>query len=194
LAFQSSPGWKAFFDGKPAMPNAIEVILICLVAQAAVTDLALRKIPNVLVLSGLLLALILHLLAGQHWAPVSQWLAGSLAGFFLFLPLYLLRGMAAGDVKLMAMVGAFVGPLAALQIGVLACLIGGVMAVLMLLCSGRWREGWRNIVLICKPLLLRLFGLPLTRVPAAAIHSVGGIPYGVAIALGTLGVVAWAHR
>ena len=176
------------------MLNAIEVILICLVAQAAVTDLAVRKIPNVLILSGLLLAMILHLLGGQQWAPVSQWLAGTLAGLFLFLPLYLLRGMAAGDVKLMAMVGAFVGPLAALQIGVLAYLIGGVMAVLLLLCGGQRREGWSNIVLICKPLIWRLLGLPLAPVPLASISSVGGIPYGVAIALGTGSFVAWAHR
>ncbi|SEO61159.1 prepilin peptidase CpaA [Duganella sp. CF517] len=176
------------------MLNAIEVILICLVAQAAVTDLAMRKIPNVLILSGLLLAMILHLLGGQPWAPLSQWLAGTLAGFFLFLPLYLLRGMAAGDVKLMAMVGAFVGPSAAVQIGLLAYVIGGVLAVLLLLCGGRRREGWRNVVLVCKPLLWRLLGLPLAPVPLASIASVGGIPYGVAIALGTSGVVAWAHR
>jgi hypothetical protein len=57
------PGPEALFGD--AMLNAIEVILICLVAQAALTDLAMRKIPNVLILSGLLLALILHLLSGQ---------------------------------------------------------------------------------------------------------------------------------
>jgi prepilin peptidase CpaA len=175
------------------MFNAIEVILICLVAQAAVTDLAMRKIPNVLILSGLLLALILHLMGGQHWAPVSQWLAGSLAGFFLFLPLYLLRGMAAGDVKLMAMVGAFSGPLAALQIAALSYLIGGVLALLMLLFSGRWRQSWRNLAQICQPLLLRLLGMPLLPVPLAPSASVGGIPYGLAIALGTLAVVTAAH-
>ena len=74
------------------MLNAIEVILICLVAQAALTDLAMRKIPNVLILSGLMLALILHLLSGQPGASVSLWLAGGCAGFFLFLPLYLACG------------------------------------------------------------------------------------------------------
>lgn len=42
------------------MLTAIEMILVCLVAQAALTDLMLRKIPNVLILSGLLLALLLH--------------------------------------------------------------------------------------------------------------------------------------
>ena len=176
------------------MVTAIEVILICLVAQAAVTDLVMRRIPNILVLSGLALSMILHLLGGQHWAPASQWLAGILTGISLFLPLYLLRGMAAGDVKLMAMVGAFMGPEAALQIGALAYVIGGAMGLLMLICSGRWRESWANIVLICKPLLWRLVGMPLVPIPRQAINSVGGIPYGVAIALGTVGFVAWAHR
>jgi prepilin peptidase CpaA len=176
------------------MVTALEVILMCLVAQAAVTDLATRRIPNILVLSGLALSMILHLLGGRDWAPASQWLAGILTGFFLFLPLYLLRGMAAGDVKLMAMVGAFVGPAAALHIGALAYVIGGAMGLLMLIGSGRWRESWTNIVLICKPLLWRLVGMPLVPIPRSAITSVGGIPYGVAIALGTVGFVAWAHR
>jgi len=176
------------------MLNAIEVILICLVAQAALTDLAMRKIPNVLILSGLLLALILHLLSGPAGAPVSQWLAGVVAGFFLFLPLYLLRGMAAGDVKLMAMVGGFTGPSQALQIAVLSYLAGGAIALLILLLSGRWRDSARNLRLICTPLLLRLLGVPLLPVPLAPKASVGGIPYGVAIALGTLGVVAWQHH
>jgi prepilin peptidase CpaA len=176
------------------MLNAMEVILICLVAQAALTDLAMRKIPNVLVLSGLLLALILHLLSGPPWAPLSQWLAGILAGFFLFLPLYLLRGMAAGDVKLMAMVGGFTGPWLALHIAALSYLIGGVMALLMLLASGRWRDSARNLWQICKPLLLRLLGVPLQPVPLAPAASVGGIPYGVAIALGTAGMLAWTHH
>ncbi|MQA22284.1 A24 family peptidase [Rugamonas rivuli] len=176
------------------MLNSIEVILICLVAQAAITDLALRKIPNVLILSGLLLALMLHIMGGQHWAPVTDWLAGSLAGFFLFLPLYALRGMAAGDVKLMAMVGAFVGPLAALQVAALATLIGGVMALVMLLFSGRWRDGWRNLVTICRPLLWRCLGMPVQPVPLEPGASVGGIPYGLAIALATMAVVVLAHR
>ncbi|MYM23078.1 prepilin peptidase [Duganella sp. FT135W] len=176
------------------MFNAIEVILICLVAQAALTDLAIRKIPNVLILSGLMLALILHLLSGQPGAPVSQWLAGGFAGFFLFLPLYLLRGMAAGDVKLMAMVGAFAGPWQVLQIAALSVLAGGGMALLMLLFNGRWRDIAHNLKLICTPLLLRLLGMPLLPVPLPPKASVGGIPYGVAIALGTVAVVVWRHH
>jgi prepilin peptidase CpaA len=176
------------------MLNAIEVILLCIVAQAAVTDLAVRKIPNVLVLSGLALALMLHLLAGPTWAPATQWLAGTLAGFFLFLPLYLMRGMAAGDVKLMAMVGAFTGPWAACYIALLTCLFGGLMALGILVLSGRCREGLQNIWLMLKPRLMRLLGVPLHRMALAPGASVGGMPYGVAIALGTACFVAWTHH
>lgn len=176
------------------MMNALELLLICLVTQAAVTDLACRKIPNLLVLSGLLLALLLHLLSEPRWAPLSQGVAGAVAGFFLFLPLYLARGMAAGDVKLMAMVGAFVGPLAALRIGLLAWLIGGLMALLMLLASGRWRDAMRNVRQLCEPRLLRLFGLPLQPVALAPGASVGGMPYGLAIAASTLLQLWWRHH
>ncbi len=176
------------------MLNAIEVILICLVTQAAVTDLAVRKIPNVLVLSGLALALILHLLTGPRWAPVTQWLAGTLAGFFLFLPLYLLRGMAAGDVKLMAMVGAFTGPWAACYIALLTCLFGGLIALAILVLSGRCREGLVNLAAMVKPVLMRLLGVPLRNIRLAPGASVGGMPYGVAIALGTACFVVWTHH
>jgi len=175
------------------MHNAIEFVLVCLVAQAGVTDLAVRKIPNVLVLTGFVLALVLQLLHGAHWSPVLPWMAGALAGFFLFLPLYLLGGMAAGDVKLMAMVGAFVGPLAALQIGLLVLLIGGLMALAMLAYSGRWRDGWRNLLTLCRPPVMRMLGVPLPPEPLPHGASVGALPYGLAIAVGTLALLVCSH-
>lgn len=174
------------------MLTAIEMILVCLVAQAALTDLTLRKIPNVLILSGLLLALILHSLAGHHGAVAQQWLAGAVTGLFLFLPLYLLRGMAAGDVKLLAMVGAFLGPLATLKVAALATLFGGMLALLMLLWTGRWRQAWRNVWTLCAPVCWRCLGVPMQAVPLPAVASVGGIPYGVAIALATASTVLLA--
>lgn len=184
------------------MWNAIELIVLWLVAQAAVTDLALRKIPNLLIVSGLTLALVLHLLAKPPSALLTHWLAGMLTGFFLLLPLYLLRGMAAGDVKLMAMVGCFLGPQAACQVAVLTYLLGAPLALATLLWQG-WRRGnalatvrllGGNLRRLLQPLLGRLIGLPLATLPGSAIASVGGMPYGVAIALATAAVVAWPHR
>lgn len=184
------------------MWNAIELIALWLVAQAAVTDLALRKIPNILIVSGLVLALILHLWTGPPWALLTHWLAGMLTGFFLLLPLYLLRGMAAGDVKLVAMVGCFLGPSAIVQVAILTYLLGAPLALATLLWQG-WRHGngratarqlGRNLWRLLQPVLGRLAGLPLATVPRSAIVSVGGMPYGVAIAVATAAVVAWPHR
>lgn len=188
------------------MWNALDVILLCLVVQAAITDLLLRKIPNVLIVSGLLLAVCLHLMLGARLALLHAWLAGLLAGFFLFLPLYLARAMAAGDVKLMAMTGAFLGPQGALKVALLAYLLGGLLAVLMLVLvvpsGARWRDSWRsnlgatvrNIGRLLRPWLGRLAGLPLAPVPLAKSQSVGGMPYGVAVALATITVVVCMPR
>src|ERR1700751_1600311 len=84
--------------------------LLMLLAVAVGSDLHSRRIPNWLVLTGLTLALAVRLGGARAAQGYSAWGLGLLTGGGLFLPLYLLRGMGAGDVKLMAMVGAFVGP------------------------------------------------------------------------------------
>ncbi|WP_342118953.1 A24 family peptidase [Pseudoduganella sp. OTU4001] len=145
------------------MLNGLEIILLCLVCQAAASDLAWRRVPNVLVLAGLLLALALHWRLGGGAALLGQALAGGTVGLLLFLPMYALGGMAAGDVKLMAMAGSFVGPAQALQLGVLSALAGGVLALCWLVaarCRGTVAEG---------------------------------MPYAVAIAVGTIATIALAH-
>jgi prepilin peptidase CpaA len=175
------------------MNLALQSMLLWLMAQAAVTDLALRRIPNVLVFCGLLIALLLHAFTGSAHDCLLIWLAGVVTGFLLFLPLYMLRGMAAGDVKLMAMTGGFVGPAHTVEIAVLTCLIGGVLALLMVACSGRWRILWRNLKAVAWPLLARAVGYQLEPVSLPRGTSAGGIPYGVAIALGTAAVVLEPH-
>lgn len=175
------------------MNQALEIMLLWLVLQAAVTDLALRRIPNVLILCGLLVALLLHGYTGTPIDLLTTWLAGIATGFLVFLPLYALRGMAAGDVKLMAMTGAFVGPGIACRIAMLTCLFGGVLGLVMLVFNGRWRVLFRNLGILLPPLLYRLAGYPLEPVAIPRSASAGGIPYGVAIALGTGAVVLQTH-
>lgn len=164
-----------------------DLLLLVFVTAAAVSDLRRRKIPNRLVLAGLLAALALHGVAGApHW-PLA-WAGGMATGFFLFLPLYLLRGMAAGDVKLIAMVGAFAGAWPAVQICFATFVLGGLMALLIVSWQGNWRACWRNLRQLLWPLMARTAGLPLAPVPLARQASVGNMPYGLAIALGTLAV------
>ncbi|TNC75949.1 prepilin peptidase [Janthinobacterium lividum] len=169
------------------MPAAAlcDLLLLSFVTGAAVSDLIQRKIPNWLVLAGMLAALALHLWLWPHRVPQLV-LGGMATGFFLFLPLYVLRGMAAGDVKLIAMVGAFVGPWSVLQICFTTFVLGGVMAVLMITWQGKWRVCLGNLHQLMWPMIARMAGIPLAPSALGSGASVGNMPYGLAVALGCL--------
>jgi prepilin peptidase CpaA len=160
----------------------LQVALLLLVSIAAVNDIATRRIPNRLLLAGLACALLLHLLSKDPGHALLSACEGMATGLAIFLPFYLLRGMAAGDVKMMAVVGAFAGPADAFEIGVLAWCLGGVMALVMILHSGRVGVALGN-------LRRMLFGFMLRNVSVAVSvqqTSAGSMPYGLAIAAGTI--------
>lgn len=83
-------------------------LLLALLFVAAWSDVRSRRIPNVLVAAGLAGGLAAGL-AQESWSGLSASLLGAAAGFGCFFPLYLMRAMGAGDVKLMAAAGAFLG-------------------------------------------------------------------------------------
>jgi prepilin peptidase CpaA len=162
----------------------LDVVLLLLVSSAALNDLATRRIPNRLLLAGLAGALLLHLLSNHPGQALLGALGGLGVGLAIFMPLYLLRGMAAGDVKLMAVVGAFTGPEDAFAIAVLTWCAGGVMALLLVTLRGRLGLALGN--------LGRMLGLVFPgKHGAAAVprESAGSMPYGVAIAAGTIAVM-----
>jgi prepilin peptidase CpaA len=159
----------------------LAALLVLLVSVAAVNDLATRRIPNRLLLAGLACVLLLHLLSARPGASLLTALGGMGVGLAVFLPFYLVRGMAAGDVKLMAVVGACTGPADVIEIAVLSWCTGGLMALLVVLLRGRLRLVLGN--------LGRMFSGALTPgvgIAASAPASVGSIPYGPAIAFGTI--------
>ena len=152
-----------------------DTLLLLMVSIAAVNDLATRRIPNRLLLAGLAGALLLHGLSAEPGAALLSALGGMLLGLAIFLPFYLVRGMAAGDVKMMAVVGFFTGPTEAFQIAIFTWCAGGLMALLLILLRSRLRQVFVNV-----GHLLSGTTLPL---------SAGAMPYGVAIALGTIVVL-----
>jgi prepilin peptidase CpaA len=160
----------------------LDTILFLLVSVAAVNDLATRRIPNLLLLAGLACALALRLFSPHPGASLLAALGGMGLGLAMFLPFYLLRGMAAGDVKMVAVVGAFTGPGDVFQIAVLSWCVGGVMALLLVLLGGRLRLALGNLFA-----MLRKVAVPGVEFAGASQHtSAGSMPYGVAIAAGTL--------
>ena len=175
-----------------AVETVLELVLLALVTAAAGVDLARRRIPNKLLLAGWLVALPLHLMTLQPGAAVLSALGGAGCGFAVFLPLYLLRGMAAGDVKMMATVGLFVGPADAFDVAVLAWCAGGIMALAIILRQGRFLYAFANVRDLLRPLWMRVLGFPAVAEPMRQ-PSVGSIPYGLAIATATMLVLFMRH-
>ncbi|NGZ86498.1 A24 family peptidase [Duganella aceris] len=175
--------------------NYVPLTLLCLLLALAVwNDLRTRRIPNQLVFAGALLGLALNAAvpdgAGLFIAPFGGigllWsLAGLGLGLALLLPMYMLRALGAGDVKMMAMIGAFVGPSAVLDIVLLTLLAGGVLALAVAAWTGRLRAMLRNTYHMGMYSVLRGLHGESARIEAPATPS-GRLPYAVAISAGTL--------
>ncbi len=171
---------------------SLDLALIVVLLLASGFDLRRRRIPNRLLAAGLIAAMVLHLSFGPPSALLTTFLAGFGLGMLMFLPLYLLGGMAAGDVKLMATVGAFLGPALVFQASLATYICGGVLALAIVLFKRRARAAFSNAGALLHPLLLRFYGVRMA-LDAAPAPSVGGMPYALAITAGTLAILWLRH-
>jgi prepilin peptidase CpaA len=124
------------------------MVLIVLLMAAAVFDVLYRRIPNWLTVSGVLLGIALNAFIGPPEAGLVFSLAGLAVGFGIYAVLYALRAMGAGDVKLMAAVGALVGYQRWFGIFFITALIGGVMALILVVSRGRLKKTFFNMSFI----------------------------------------------
>ncbi len=163
-------------------------ILILLLAGAAVSDYRTHRIPNWLVLSGALFGVICNTaLAPSAYAHILFPFAGLALGLVLFLPLYLVRAMGAGDVKLLAMVGAFLGPGDTFRAALATMIVGGVLSIVFVLARGTARRMFHNLGSLFQVGFLSVAGGSKPDLRIGADVSAGKLPYGVAIAIGTIG-------
>ena len=152
--------------------------IAAVLVAATFTDVRSRRIPNWLVLPFLVLGIVVSgCLYG--WHGVGSSLAGAATGFLIYGFLFWMGGMGAGDVKLCAAIGAWIGPGQLLISLVFTGLAGGAMALIWALCGGFLKELFlhtgdlafgskeRGEVVLSNPLRRKM-------------------PYAPAIALGTL--------
>ena len=150
---------------------------------SAVWDLRQGRIPNPLTYSGMLAGLVLQASLGG-WRGFLDGLAAGLVGGGIFFLFFLAGGMGAGDVKLMAAVGAFTGLRQVLIILLASAIAGGVLALGVMLFRGRGVSTLRNSVALVRYHLT--FGLrPHPEINLQSSKSIR-LPYAVAIAAGTL--------
>jgi prepilin peptidase CpaA len=161
-------------------------ILFILLLVASISDIRHYKIPNWLTFGGSAFALIY-----SFFVPFSPqlgfgWSFGGFAlGLSFMLPLYMLRMMGAGDVKLMAMVGAFLGMTHTLYAVLFVFVSGGLAALVYAF----WHQSLQRLAGNIKQTLTSFLfstmgGLRPQMIPLGN-QSVGKLPYAVSITIGT---------
>jgi prepilin peptidase CpaA len=124
--------------------NMSEIAIVVIGSIACASDITTRRIPNWLTFGGAAAALVVHA-ALSGWSGVTVAGSGWLVGVMLFAPMFLLMGLGAGDVKLLAAFGAWVGPAQIVSIALAAAVIGAVMALVFVAVRRRLLQTLTNV-------------------------------------------------
>src|SRR4051794_40811187 len=166
------------------------IVSIILVEAAVIDGLKLR-VPNWLtfhlVIAGLAYAAWSHGGAGFLWA-----LAGMAVGLATLLPLYAIGGMGAGDVKLMAGVGAWVGPMFTGWAFLWSAGVGGVVGLAVMGWGGGVSPPLEIMRMIVREVLTVRSATVLSELAARRKPTMLLLPYGIPIAAGTIAYMTWA--
>ena len=155
-----------------------------LLVAACITDVRWRRIPNALVLA-LALPGIAFSVSLDPWLPgLGRAMSGLTLGFAIWIAFFVIGAIGAGDVKLFAAAGAWLGPGATWRAALVAAALGGVLAVFMLLRERRAREGFAKVMVSVSTRSVAALA------PDPAMPRSRQLPYGVALACGAL-IVAW---
>jgi len=172
---------------------AVYAPLLALVATAAVTDVRARRIPNWLTLTVVLAGLAQSFTPWSVTTPLAS-VYGLLLGFGVTFLLYSIGARGAGDVKLTAGIGAWVGPVAVLIVLAAAAVVSLVAALARSAARGRLLDLFRNTGLMLVNLVnLQRLGVRHVmetgqQVPASIDRP---LPNAVSMLLATAGVVLW---
>lgn len=151
-------------------------LLLAVTAAGAAWDVRSGRVPNELTYTAALAGLALNAVVRPAGIGLGSAALGLLVGFLPLFVVYLAGGLGGGDVKLMAAVGAFLGPLSTAYALLYACLVGAVLSVAVIL----WKEGLGGVY-------LRLSGLFSKERTDAAMNRLR-FPFAVAVFVGA----AWA--
>lgn len=170
--------WHVFFVG---------IVLIV----AAWIDGRQLRVPNWLTFPMVLTGLAFNVCV-DGWAGLGGGLLGMVVGLLCLLPLYSVGGMGAGDVKLMAGVGAWLGWKTTLYAFCVSTIVGGVLAVGMVLYRRSFEKHYANLLVILTEWMevrdpRRLSEMAAERKPRMLL-----LPYGIPICIGSLGYFAYA--
>ena len=160
----------------------LNFIILLSVLVAGLIDLRWQRIPNWLVLATAVLSMTWHGVQ-NGWAGLWMSFAGMLLGMAVLMPMFLLKGLGAGDVKLLGALGAALTYKHILTLFVLSSLIAGIMALGRALWSRALLRTARNLFSLAGQFLRGKF----TPHPEINLDHKGAltIPFGVTVAIAT---------
>ncbi len=158
-------------------------VFTVLLSLAVVGDVRTRRIPNRLVAATALIGILYSAIAaGPAWGTLKG-IEGLVTGLGFWLPFYLLGWLGAGDVKLVAAAGAWLGPREVVEGSFIAALLGALLALLWMLRSRGLKRAVETLgVAAALPSVLTESSRPADRTRS--------LPYSVPIAVGSL-CAAW---
>jgi prepilin peptidase CpaA len=163
---------------------------------AAVIDGFELKVPNwvtfPLIISGWVYSAVFANTQDMPWWHGLGWSAlGTVVGLGLLLPAYAVGGMGAGDVKLLAGVGAWMHTTHTIYAFAVSAVVGAALAVLMVLYHRAWRKHSNQFWVILTEILTIRSPTELSTIAAERKSSMLLLPYGIPIAMGTIGYFVW---
>lgn len=162
---------------------AINILLICVLIICLMTDIKSRKIYNKVIFPTLVVTLVYHVVTGG-WSALADSLIGFSVGFAILLIPYLLGGMGAGDVKLLALIGAIKGTIFVLNTALFMALFGGLIALFLIISDKAfWLSVKQKFNYMLKTFVLRRYGIKLPAVDKTSVLK-KTYPYGIPIAAG----------
>lgn len=165
----------------------VTVVLIV----AAVIDGWKLKVPNWITFP-MIIGGWIYSTAYFGWEGLGWSLMGTLVGLLLLLPAYAVGGMGAGDVKLLAGVGAWVGATATLYAFCVSAIVGGGIALVMVM----WRHDWYHHLYQFWSIFNEILEIrdpnALAAMAAKRKSTMLLLPYGIPIAIGSIAYFIWA--
>ena len=168
--------------------TAMDMTVLTVMITAVVIDWRSRRIPNLLTFGGAFLGFVCQ--TGFYGMEgFLDALGGWGVGFAFLIPGYALRQTGAGDVKLLATTGTFLGPVTTLVAAISSILIGALVSLLIAL-FGRGASPWRRYGNMLRCLLVT--GKAAYVSPNEGELMARRFPYAAAIAAGTFVALWWS--
>ncbi|TWT30872.1 A24 family peptidase [Blastopirellula retiformator] len=165
------------------------VVTITLIVAAVIDGFQL-KVPNWITFPFIIAGWI-YSVAAFGWEGLGWSMLGTVVGLALLLPAYAIGGMGAGDVKLLAGVGAWMYGTTTFYAFCISAVVGAVLAIGMVLFRGAWEKHSNQAWMILNEILTIRDPNQLSAIAAERKPTMMLLPYGIPIAIGSIAYFIW---